>query len=74
MSSEYLVLTLGAVAAGVYVFRDSLFGTGPKTAPVVNNIKTALPGGGDPRDFVARMKAGVRNCSVNHVLFCSQLS
>jgi NADPH-ferrihemoprotein reductase len=64
MSSEYLMLTLGAVAAGVYVFRDSLFGTAPKSSPAVNNVKTVLPGGGDPRDFVARMKASV--CPIPH--------
>jgi hypothetical protein len=69
MSSEYLVLTLGAVAAGVYVFRDSLFGTGPKSSPALNNAKTVttLPGGGDPRDFVARMKASVCPIRSSHL-------
>lgn len=63
MSSEYFVLTLGAVVAAVYVFRDSIFGTEPKVsaAPIGNGVKNmnAIPGGGDPRDFVARMKASV---------------
>ncbi|KAG8803503.1 NADPH-cytochrome P450 reductase [Serendipita sp. 398] len=59
MSSEYLVLTLGAAVAGVYVFRDVIFGTSSKAPPVVtSNSKAAVEGGGDPRDFVARMKAG----------------
>ncbi|CCA67669.1 probable NADPH-cytochrome P450 reductase [Serendipita indica DSM 11827] len=58
MGSEYVMLTFGAVVAAVFVFRDSLFGTSSKAPPVVNNVKPAVVGGGDPRDFVARMKAG----------------
>lgn len=60
MSSEYVVLAIGAVAAGAYLFKDTLFAGTHNAAPVVNQQKpTTLPGGGDPRDFVAKMKAGV---------------
>jgi NADPH-ferrihemoprotein reductase len=60
MASEYVVLLIGAVAAAAFVFRDSIFGGSPKAPPVPVSAKSTMVGGGDPRDFVARMKAGVR--------------
>ena len=60
MASEYVVLAIGAVAAGAFVFRDAIFGGPPKALPPPVSTKNAMVGGGDPRDFVARMKAGVR--------------
>lgn len=59
MSTEYVVLTIGAVAAGVYVFRDSIFPSSSKAPPTL--IKSVANGIGDvdSRDFVAKMKAGV---------------
>jgi len=63
MASEYIVLAVGAVAAGAFVFRDTIFGGSPKAPPIALNAKAAILGGGDPRDFVARMKAGVSSCS-----------
>jgi hypothetical protein len=60
MTSEYIVLTLGAVAAGVYVFRDSIFSGSSKTnPPLIKNVANGIADG-DSRDFVAKMKAGVR--------------
>ncbi|KAN0139896.1 hypothetical protein V8E53_002558 [Lactarius tabidus] len=57
ISSDSLVLVLGAVLAALYLYRDQVFNstTKPKT--------TSLPakeasGHGNPRDFVAKMKAG----------------
>jgi hypothetical protein len=58
ITSDSLVLVLGVVLAALYLYRDQVFNstTKPKT--------TSLPakeasGHGNPRDFVAKMKAGV---------------
>lgn len=72
MASEYIVLAIGAVAAGAFVFRDAIFGGSPKAPPMAINSKAAVLGGGDPRDFVARMTAGVSvffNDHVGHTMF-----
>jgi hypothetical protein len=57
MNTEYLVLTAGAVAAGVFVFRDAIFGTPSRAPTPVPNGKARIDE--DDRDFVRRMKAGV---------------
>lgn len=59
-SSDVIVLAIGIVVAAVYLFRGSLFSSSePKKAPTVIG-KVAQNGTGDPRDFVAKMKAAVR--------------
>ncbi|KAJ2913683.1 hypothetical protein MD484_g6729, partial [Candolleomyces efflorescens] len=56
-SSDVVVLGLGVVLAGLYLFKDQLFATSkPKIAPLAS--KTALNGSGNPRDFIAKMKDG----------------
>jgi NADPH-ferrihemoprotein reductase len=58
ISSDVLVLVLGVVLAALYLFRDQVFSssTTPKTTtPAVKETN----GHGNPRDFVAKMKAGV---------------
>ena len=58
ISSDSLVLVLGAVLAALYLYRDQLFNSTAK--PKTNSLPTkAASGHGDPRDFVAKMKAGV---------------
>ena len=58
-SSDVIILGLGVVLAGVYLFRDTLFAAAkPKAAPAVS-AKVAN-GSGNPRDFIAKMKEGVR--------------
>jgi len=58
-SSDVVVLTLGVVLAALYLFRGSIFSSSDdKKVPQLNN-KAAHAGVGDPRDFVAKMKAGV---------------
>jgi hypothetical protein len=54
--SEYVVIIAGVVLAGGYFFRDTLFGESKTTHrdPPVNT------GAGDSRDFVSKMKTGVR--------------
>lgn len=62
-SSDVVVLGLGVVLAGLYLFKDQLFAASkPKIAPVAN--KSAANGSGNPRDFIAKMKEGVRPCYI----------
>ena len=64
-SSDVIVLALGVILAALYLFRDQLFAASkPKTAPVASKSNA---GGGDPRDFVAKMKEGV---STVHLMHC----
>lgn len=57
--SDALVLTLGVVLAALYFFRGSIFSSSDsKKAPAIKD-KASLAGAGDPRDFVAKMKANV---------------
>lgn len=60
--SEYVVIIVGVVLAGGYFFRDSLFSEA-KPPPTVQ-AKQANTDGGDPRDFVAKMKSGVSTLSL----------
>lgn len=63
-SSDVLVLTLGVVLAALYLFRESIFpSSDTKKVPQLNN-KTANTGGADPRDFVAKMKAGKKRLAI----------
>lgn len=58
-SSDVVVLAIGIVLAAVYLFRDAIFAaTKPKAVPVPSSKSAA--GGGNPRDFIAKMKEGVR--------------
>lgn len=57
-SSDVLILALGVALAAVYLFRDTLFAASkPKVA--LTTSKSNDTSGGNPRDFVAKMKAGV---------------
>ncbi|KAI0051134.1 NADPH-dependent cytochrome P450 oxidoreductase [Auriscalpium vulgare] len=60
-SSDVVVLVVGIVLAALYLFRDQLFASKPKS--------TALPtresnGHGNPRDFVEKMKAGKKRLAI----------
>ena len=58
ISSDMVVLAVGIVLATVYLFRDTLFAASkPKSAPLTASKSAA--GGGNPRDFIAKMKEGV---------------
>jgi NADPH-ferrihemoprotein reductase len=58
-SSDVVVLVLGVVLASLYLFRDQLFSSSLKSKTTTLPVKEAN-GDGNPRDFVAKMKAGVR--------------
>lgn len=58
-SSDILILALGVVLAALYLFRDQLFAASKPKATIAN-IKPAN-GSANPRDFIAKMKEGVRN-------------
>ncbi|KAK7682418.1 hypothetical protein QCA50_014623 [Cerrena zonata] len=56
-SSDVVILALGVVLAAVYLFRDQLFAASkPKSAPIATSKSGS--GGGNPRDFIAKMKEG----------------
>jgi hypothetical protein len=57
-SPDALVLVLGIVLAGLYLFRDQVFSSSSKPKTTTLPVKEAN-GHGNPRDFVAKMKAGV---------------
>ncbi|KAJ7600434.1 putative cytochrome P450 oxidoreductase [Mycena floridula] len=55
-SSDVVVLAVGLVLAGLYLFRDQLFAAAkPKTVPIPSKVAN---GSGNPRDFIAKMKEG----------------
>lgn len=55
--SDVVILGVGVVLAALYLFKDQIFAAKPKssipTGPKLSN------GGGDPRNFIAKMKDGV---------------
>lgn len=54
-----VVLAVGIIIAAVYLFREQIFSSSkPKSIPVLS--QKAAAGGGNPRDFIAKMKEGVR--------------
>lgn len=60
-SSDVAVLAVGVVLAAIYLFRDQLFAPSSKSKAVAVPSKDSN-GGGNPRDFVAKLKAGVCPC------------
>lgn len=57
-SSDVVILGLGVIIAALYLFKDSIFSSKAKSVPVTTS-KAVANGGGNPRDFVAKMKEGV---------------
>lgn len=57
-SSDVIVLVLGVVLASLYLFREQLIGSSLTTKTTAAPVKEAN-GDGNPRDFVAKMVAGV---------------
>jgi len=68
-TSDIVILAVGIVLAALYLFKDTLFAAKEKTAPVVTR-SAGVSGGENPRDFVQKMKAGVR---VSYHYLTSQL-
>lgn len=63
-SSDVVVLAVGIVLAAVYLFKDQIFAASkPKSVPVP--AAKAAAGGGNPRDFIAKLKEGV-SCIASH--------
>jgi NADPH-ferrihemoprotein reductase len=62
-STDVIVLAVGIVAAAVYLFRDQIFAakdtSKSKSLTPGNKASGATNGSANPRDFVAKMKAGV---------------
>ncbi|KAI0698085.1 cytochrome P450 oxidoreductase [Cytidiella melzeri] len=54
-TSDVAILGVGITAAAVYLFKDQLFASKPKATPLAAATRHAT-GGGNPRDFVAKMK------------------
>ncbi|KAI0034604.1 cytochrome P450 oxidoreductase [Vararia minispora EC-137] len=59
-STDVIVLAVGVIAAAVYLFRDQLFNKDSKSKTPVSGSKSSAAdnGSANPRDFVAKMKAG----------------
>lgn len=57
-SSDVVVLAVGIIIAAVYLFRDQIF-TSSKAKSVPLPSQKVAAGGGNPRDFIAKMKEGV---------------
>jgi len=57
-SSDVIILALGVALAALYLFRDQIFASKPKAVPTTSS-KLSSGDDGNPRDFVAKMKAGV---------------
>lgn len=55
------MLAVGVGAAALYLFRDQIFPSGPKKPKIAapTSSKSSANGHGNPRDFIAKMKAGV---------------
>ncbi len=60
-SSDVVVLVVGVVLASLYLFRDQLFNSSVKPKTTASHQVKEANGHGNPRDFVAKMKAGVRH-------------
>jgi hypothetical protein len=60
--SDVLILGVGLVLAAVYLFKDNLFSSKAKSSlpAAINKTAHASNGSGNPRDFVSKMKEGVR--------------
>ncbi|THV04462.1 putative cytochrome P450 oxidoreductase [Dendrothele bispora CBS 962.96] len=57
-SSDVIILALGVALAALYLFRDQIFAASkPKAVPTTTSRSNAGDDG-NPRDFVAKMKAG----------------
>jgi len=56
-SSDVVILGLGVVLAGAYLFREKLFtASKPKSVPITSS--STSNGSGNPRDFIQKMKDG----------------
>jgi hypothetical protein len=58
-SSDILILALGVILAALYLFRDQLFAASKPSTTVITNSKPTN-GSANPRDFITKMKDGVR--------------
>ncbi|KAH8114596.1 hypothetical protein DFH11DRAFT_1592052 [Phellopilus nigrolimitatus] len=55
-SSDVAILGLGVILAALYLFKDSIFAANKSNNVPVAPSKGSANGGGNPRDFVAKMK------------------
>ncbi|EJC97971.1 uncharacterized protein FOMMEDRAFT_24023 [Fomitiporia mediterranea MF3/22] len=55
-SSDVVILGLGVVLAALYLFKDQIFSSGKASNVPAAPAKGLANGGGNPRDFVAKMK------------------
>jgi NADPH-ferrihemoprotein reductase len=71
-SASDFILALSVTLATAYLFRDHIFTSKSKAAPVAGGAHNKVANGsGNPRDFIATMKEGVRlHVSFLIVLVC----
>jgi len=60
VSSDVYILAAGVLAASLYLFRGSIFPSSEPSKPTTSAPVRPLEGQGDPRNFVEKMKKGVR--------------
>lgn len=61
-SSDVVILGLGVVLAALYLFKDQIFsGQSKPSVPAIPSKSATANGGGNPRDFIAKMKESVSN-------------
>lgn len=67
-SSDIAILALGVILATIYLFRDQLFvASKSQAAPVSATVGNGVA---NPRDFIEKMKHGVRICKKIYCLQC----
>jgi NADPH-ferrihemoprotein reductase len=72
-SSDVVILALGVVLAAFYLFRDQIFSSS-KLNVAPSGAATKVLDGGDSRDFVAMMRAGVSQpTDTSHTLLTPRL-
>lgn len=58
-TSDVVILGLGVVLAALYLFKDQLFSQSKASNVPSAPVKGLANGGGNPRDFIAKMKESV---------------
>ena len=58
-TSDVVILGLGVVLAALYLFKDNIFAQNKASNVPAAPTKGIANGGGNPRDFVAKMKESV---------------
>lgn len=67
-TSDVVVLSLGVVLAGLYLFREQIFSSSKPKTSIPVGPKGGANGFANSRDFVEKLKAGVRTHGITYTL------